>query len=151
MSFIIRSGWKSQQILDFNRQLPHAHTRRVVGRCGDRSRDSGEADLADAARTYGVELKVRIIEEMHFELWHVGVYCHHVVGQVAVDRRAVLRVIMRFFQHRHAYAHHDGAFDLVATCEWIDNAAAVDYRDNAIHAQPRDLRLPGDFDKVTSE
>ena len=88
---------------------------------------------------------------MHIELRHVGVHRHDVVGQIAVNRRAVLRVVSGVFQKRHADSHHDRAFDLVASGERIDNAAGIDHRDDAAHAQPRDLRLPCDFDKVTSE
>ena len=88
---------------------------------------------------------------MHLELGHVGIHRHDVVGQIAVDRRAVLRVVSGVFQKRHPDSHHDRAFDLVASGEWIDNAPGIDHGDNAIDAQPRDLRLPCDFDEVTSE
>ena len=38
-----------------------------------------------------VDLLVGEVEEMHLDRRHVGVHRHHVVGQVAVDRRAGLR------------------------------------------------------------
>ena len=35
--------------------------------------------------------------------------------------------------------------------ERIDNAARIDHSDDAADAEPRDLRLPCDFDEVTAE
>ena len=61
---------------------------------------------------------------MHFDQRRVGVHRHDVVGQVAVDRRAVLRVVDRVLEQRHADSHHHRAFDLVAAGQWIDDAPA---------------------------
>ena len=114
-------------------------------------RESGQADLADPARAELVDLLVRVIEEVHVDRRHVGVDRHDVVGQVAVDRRAVLRVVGRVLEQRHADAHHDRALDLVAAGQRIEDSAGVDDRDDAADAQPGDLRLPGDLDEVAAE
>ena len=52
-----------QQILDLYRQFAHTDACRVIGCRGNRGRDTGQSDLADPARTYGVEFFIRIIEE----------------------------------------------------------------------------------------
>src|SRR6185295_17644605 len=74
-----------------------------------------------------------------------------VVSQVAVDRRAVLRIVVRLLEQRHADAHYDRAFDLILAGQRVDDASRVDDGDDAAHAQPRDRGLPGDFGEVAAE
>ena len=124
---------------------------RVVDRRRDRGGDAGQADLADPACAKFVDLLVGEVEEMHLDRRHVGVDRHHVVGQIAVDRRAVLRIVRRVLEQRHADSHHDRALDLVAAGQRVEDAARVDDRHHPADAQPSDLRLPGDLDEVTAE
>ena len=118
---------------------------------GDRGSDTGESDLADAARPKFVDFFIGKINEMHLELWHIGVHRHNVVGQIAVDRRAVLRVVRGVLQQRHANSHHDRALDLVAASQRIDDATGIDHSHDSADAQSRDLWLPCDFDEMTTE
>ncbi len=55
---------------------------------------------------------------------------------------------MRLFQQAHAHTHHHRAGDLVGRGLGIDDAARVDHRHHAAHAQPRNLRLPLHFNKL---
>ena len=88
---------------------------------------------------------------MHVDRRHVGVDRHHVVGQIAVDRRAILRVVRRVLEKGHADSHHDRALDLVAGRQRVENAAGVDDRYDTTDAQTGDLGLPRDLDEVTAE
>src|SRR5437588_9709740 len=81
----------------------------------------------------------------------VSVHRDYVVGEIAVDGRAVLRIVSGVLQQRHANAHHHRAHYLVATGERVDDAASVDDGDDPADAQASDLRLPGDFDEVSAE
>src|SRR5262245_24473679 len=118
-------------------------------RGGDSSGYSRQADLADSAGAELVDFLVRVVEEMYIDRWRVGVYRHDVVGEIAVDRCAGLRVVRGVLEQGHANAHHHRAFDLVATRERIEDAAGVDDGHDPADAQAGDLRLPCDLDKVT--
>ncbi len=83
-----------QQILDFHRQLSDANACRVMDRRRDGGGNAGQADLADPARAQFVNLFVRIIQEMHFDQRRISVNGHQVVGQVAVDGCAALRIVV---------------------------------------------------------
>src|SRR5258707_11122119 len=87
-----------QQILDLYRQLPHADAGGVVNRISDCGGEAGQADLADAPRADLVNLVIGEVEEMDLDRGHVGVHRHHVVCQIAVDRRAALRGVDRVLQ-----------------------------------------------------
>ena len=112
---------------------------------------SADAELADPACAKFVHLFVGEVDETDVDGRHVGVYHHHVVGQITVDRRAVLRIVSGVLQQCHADSHHDRAHDLVPAGQWVDNAARINNWHNAADAQPRDFRLPGNLDEVTSE
>ena len=126
-------------------------TRGVIRSSCDRSRDTGQSDFSDSASAQRVDVCVGIIEEMHFHQWRVSIYGYEIVSEIRIDRRTILRVINRLLQKRHANSHHHCAFDLVAPRQRIDDPPAVNDCDDTIHAQPRDRRLPCDFDKVTAE
>ena len=87
---------------------------------------------------------------MYFDRRRIGVHGHDIIGQVAVDGRAILRIVMRVLEESHADAHDDGTLDLVAASQGVKDAPGVDNRHHAADAQPRDLRLPGNFHKVTA-
>src|ERR1700694_429106 len=91
-----------QQILDLHRQFPHANTCCVVDCSRDSGGDAGQANLAYPACAKFVKLFVGEVEEMDVDRRRVGVYRHHVVGQITVDRRAVLRIVSRVLSQRHA-------------------------------------------------
>jgi hypothetical protein len=84
-----------QQILDLYGQFPHANAGCVVDRRRDRSGDTGQADLADAACANFVNLLVGIIQKVYLDGWRVGVNRHDVVSQTAIDRCAVLWIVRR--------------------------------------------------------
>lgn len=48
--YVIRAGWRqtSQQLVEGDRQIPHAFTGRVIDRIGDSRRSTNDADLTDA-------------------------------------------------------------------------------------------------------
>ena len=91
---------------------------------------------------------VGIVEESDVERRRIGIRRDDVVGEIAVDRRAVARVVVRVLEERHADAHHDRAFDLVARRVRVEDPAGVDDRHDATHAQPRDLGLPRNLDEL---
>ena len=88
---------------------------------------------------------------MHLDRRRIGVDRHHIVGEIAVDRRAVLRIVGRVLEQRHADSHHHRTLDLVAAGQRIENAPRIDDGDHSADAQASDLRLPGDLDEVTAE
>src|SRR6267142_3874681 len=102
---------------------------------GDGGGNAGQANLADAARAELVDFLVGEVDEMHVDGRVVGVDRHDVVGQIAVDRCAVLRVVMRMLEERHADSHYHGAFDLVAAGQGVENSTRIDGRHNATDAQ----------------
>jgi hypothetical protein len=55
------------------------------------------------------------------------------------------------FEQRHSDSHDDRSFDLVAGCEWIENAACIHDRDNSADAKPSGFSLLSNLDEVTSE
>src|SRR5947199_10431694 len=110
----------------------------VDGR-GDRGSNTGQAYFADAARAKLVKLLVGKVQEVYFDRRRIGVHGHHIIGQVAVDGRAILWVVMRVLEESHADSHHDRTLDLVAPSQWIQDAAGIDNRHYAADRQPRDL------------
>src|SRR5262249_21351460 len=113
--------------------------------CGDGGGEAREPDLADSAGADGVDLLVRLVEELGLECRNVGIDGHDVVREIAVDGRAVLRVVGRVLEESHADAHDDGALDLVSAGEGIDDAAGVHDGDDSADTESGNLRLPGDL------
>src|SRR5207302_527942 len=141
----------SQQILDLHRQFAHTHAGRMVDARSDGGGYPSESDLADPARAKCIDLFVGEVEEMHVKLRHVCVNSHDVVGEVAVNRRAVLRIVSGVLEQCHTDSHHDRAFDLIAPGKRIDDAPRINHGHNAANTQPSDLRLPCYFDEMTAE
>src|SRR5947209_12192209 len=81
----------------------------------------------------------------------VCMHRYNIISEASIDGRAVLRVVGRVLEQRHPQSHHHRALYLVAACQWIDDLTRIDDRDHTAHAQAGDLRLPGDFDEVSSE
>src|SRR6185436_16845091 len=102
-------------------QLTHANAGGVTDRISDRGGNARQADFTDPTRSQRVELLIGEIQEMHLDAWRVRVHSHDVVREVAIDRRARLRVVIRVFEQRHADAHHHRALNLVATRQWVEN------------------------------
>src|SRR6266436_3243406 len=123
----------------------------MVNRGRDRGRYTSEPDLADPARTELIDLFVRIVEEVHVDRRRVRIYGHYVVGQVAVDGRATLRVVSCVLKESHTNSHHDCALNLITSGERIQDPTSIHHRYNPAHAQTSDLWLPGDLGKVTAE
>ena len=71
---------------------------------------------------------IRIIQERHIDRRRVCVYRHHIVRQVAVDRRAVLRIVNGFFEQSHTDAHDYRALDLIAAGKRIQDPAGIHHR-----------------------
>src|SRR4051812_36486180 len=107
----------------------------MVDSSSDRCGNPGQADFADTARAKGVKFKVGEVEEVDFDGWRVGIYRNHIVGQVAIDGRAVLRIVMRMLEQSHANAHSHGALTLVAARQWIENSSGVNNRHNSADPQ----------------
>ena len=87
----------------------------------DRDADCWEPLLAiaDAAGSEWVELLIGKIQEVHFDPRRVGVHRDDVIGQVTIERRARLRVVMGMLEKSHANSHHDRPLDLVAASQRI--------------------------------
>src|SRR5437764_1122472 len=117
----------------------------------DRGGNASQADLTDSTCSKWVELLVREIQKMHFDPRRVRVHRDDVIGQIAVDGRAGLRIVMGVLEQGHADAHDDRALDLVAASQWIEDASGINNGDDSADAQAGDLRLPGYFHEVTSE
>jgi len=81
----VRRVYPGVKVPNFDWQFPHANAGSMVDRRCDLGRDTGQADLADSARTKFVDLFVWIIEEMHFNRRSVSIHRHDVVGQITVD------------------------------------------------------------------
>ena len=92
-----------------------------------------------------------MVEEGDVDRGDVGVGGDDVVGEVVVDGRAEAWVVLGLFEERHADAHDDGAFDLVARGLGVEDAAGVDDGDDTRDAEPRDLGLPGDLGELNAE
>ncbi len=85
----------------------------VVDGVGDGSGGSGDADLADAAGTEGVELVVGDVEGGDVDLVDVGVDGDVVLGEAFVDGATVDGVDEGFFVEGHADSPDDAADELV--------------------------------------
>src|SRR5262249_44831198 len=140
-----------QQIFDFHRQFAYTNTGGVVNRLCDGGSDPSQSDLSNAARSELVDFSVGIIQKVHLDRRRVGVYRHHVVSQVAVDGRAVLRIVDGLFEHRHANAHDHRALNLIPGGKRIHDPPGIHHADDTADAQSGDLLLPGDLDEVAAE
>jgi len=130
-------------VLDLDRQFTHAHAGGVVGRGGDGGGDTGQADLADPTGAEFVDLLVEIVGEMPAD-GGTSVHRHNVNGEVAADRRAVLRVVMGVLQERRADSHHGRALDLVPVRERIENTDGINDGRSRADAQPGGLCAAND-------
>src|SRR5262249_49553072 len=91
-----------EQILYPHRQSPNADTRCVVDRIGDCSGDPCQPDFTDTPRTELIDLLVRKIQKVNFDYRCIGVHRYEIVPKTAVDRCAVLGIVLRMLQKRHA-------------------------------------------------
>src|SRR5689334_22547273 len=114
-----------QQVFDSDWQLPNTNAGGMMDSSRDRGGNTSQTDFANTARAKGVKFKVGKVEEMDFDGRRVGIYGNHIVGQVAIDGRAVLRIVMRMLEQSHANAHYHCALNLVAACQWIENSSGV--------------------------
>ncbi len=117
----------------------------------DRGGETGQTDFADAAGAEFVYFCVGIIKEVHVQRRDIRIHRHHVVSEIAVDRRAGLLVVCRVFEQRHANPHHHRTFNLIAAGKRIENASCINHAHHSADAQAGDLRLPRDLDEVTAE
>ena len=60
---------------------------------GDCGSDTSQPDFSYPARAKLINLPIGVVEEVHVDRWRVGVHRHHVIGEVAIDGRAVLRIV----------------------------------------------------------
>src|SRR5262245_59183457 len=97
----------------------------MVDGCCNGSGHTGEANFTNTTRAERVEFEVGKVEEMHFNGWCVGIYRNDVVGQVTIDWRAVLRVVIGVLEKSHANSHHHCSLNLVAARQWIEDASGV--------------------------
>src|SRR6185369_2808052 len=102
-----------------------------VGDCGG---DAREADLADPASAELVDLFVRKVEKVDVDWRRVEVHCHDVISEVAVDRRAVLRIVTALLKQLHPNSHHDRTLNLITASKWIQNSTGIDHRHHTAHA-----------------
>ena len=120
----------------------------MVDRISNRRGDRYQSDFTDSARSELVELLIRKVQEVDFDFGGVGVHRYKIVRQTAIDRCAVLEIIVRVLEKRHPYAHHHRALDLIPASQRVDDLAGIDDGNYPTDAQARDLRLPGDFGEV---
>src|SRR5882672_2532904 len=124
-----------QQIFDPDWQLANTNAGGMMDGGCDRGGDAGQANFTDSPRSEGVELLVGEIQEVDFDCRSVGVHGDDIVGQVAVDGRAILRVVVGVLEKGHANSHHYRALDLVASSQWIKDAARVNHGNHSTDAQ----------------
>jgi len=120
----------------------------VVDRISNRRGDTHQPDLTDSASSEFVDLLIRIVQEVDFDFGGVGVHRYKIVRQAAIDRCAVLGIVVRVREKRHPYPHHHRALDLIPASQRVDDLAGIDDGNYPTDAQARDLRLPGDFGEV---
>src|ERR1700680_550208 len=83
----------NDEVLDLDRQLAEPYTGRVVDGVRDGCRHSRQPDLADAARSKLVQVRVGEFHEMDVQRWYVGVCRDDIVGEIGIDRGAVTRIV----------------------------------------------------------
>jgi len=72
----------------------------MMHRIGNCCGDARQPNLSNAARSELIHFLVGVVEEVHLAYRRIGVHCNEIVGQTAVDRRAVLRIVFRPLQQR---------------------------------------------------
>src|ERR1700730_17387046 len=83
----------NDEILDLDRQLAEPYTGRMVDGVRDGRRHARQPDLADAARSQLVQVRVGEFHKMDFQRGPVGVCRDDVVGEIGIDRCAVARIV----------------------------------------------------------
>src|SRR5207244_13246290 len=62
----------SEQLVERDREITHAHARRVKDRVGDRRRDARHADLTDALRADRIDMLLMLVDKKYLDPGHVG-------------------------------------------------------------------------------
>src|SRR5207245_3648327 len=143
---------KLNHLVERDRQVAHALSRRMIDRVGDRSRHADNADLAEALDAERIDDLVRLLDEDDVDVVHIGIHGHVVFGNVGVHDASEAVVEQRFLVQRHADAPDHAAHDLAVGGLWVEDAASGDGIDHAGHAYDAkffihlDLREDGGVD-----
>jgi hypothetical protein len=81
----------------------------VIDRIRDRRRDADDANLAQPLDAERIDDVVRLIDEDHLDVVHVGVHRDMIFGNVRIHDAAEFVIEDRFFVQRHADAPNHAA------------------------------------------
>ena len=108
------------------------------------------ADLAEAFAPNGTEL-IRLANENHVEVGHVGIDRDQIVAECRVGDATVGGIDDGLLEQRHPDAHHGGSDDLAARQLLVEDAARVDGRHDPRDAQQPEVRVDADFREPRGE
>src|SRR5262245_32570407 len=123
----------------------------MVNGGSDRCGNASKPDFTNPARTQWVDLLVGKVQKVHFNDRRISIYWDHIVGQVAVERRAGCGIVVSVLEEGHSNTHHHCSLDLVATRERIEDTTGVNHGNYPADSQSSNLWLPSDFNEVTAE
>ena len=84
-------------------------------------------------------MTVRLVDEDHLDVVHVGIHRHMILGDVGVHDAAEAVIDQRLLVQRHADAPHHAAHDLAVRGLGIQDAAGRDRADDAGDADDAEL------------
>ena len=96
---------------------------------GNRGRSANERKLAEALRTYGVHVRIVLLDETNFEIRDIEIYRNEIVGHVCVDHATITRVENGTFHECHPDTADHPTNALTGGQKWVNCPT------NAIHAQ----------------
>jgi len=88
------------QLLERDREVAHAFAGRVIDRVGDRRRNTDDADLHQALDAQRVDDRIRLVDEDHLDVVHVGVHRYVVLGDIGVHDAAEVVIDQHFLVQR---------------------------------------------------
>lgn len=115
----------SEQVLDADRQLSQPFACCVKDRIGDCRRRAHHRHFSKPLHPDAVRQQIGLINEIDFNLTDVGVYRHHIVGEVIVEETAVARVDFSRLAQRGAECPDDAAPNLARGGARADHAPAI--------------------------
>ena len=110
----------------------------------DRRPSTGNSNLADAKRTYRIELIISDIERLDFDFGNVGV-------EVGALMRASRQSTSVFSWSARESPQHDSSDELTASRPSIHNLSHIVESYDALHSGHPDISIHGDLSKCGSE
>jgi hypothetical protein len=142
----------TQQLVERDRIVAHAHAGGVVDRVRHRRRHAADAQFAHALGLHRRRAhRIGLVEEDHFLVRDVGMHRHLVAGQVVVDEEADALVDHQVFHQRRADAHRHRADHLAARRLRVQDAARPRTRPACAARALAGGASTADFDEVGAE